>query len=227
MWTLLKTEFTYHRKIFLGFLAVLPLFWANAFTSLFEDVPQALWMFFIILMVLQIWNAFRNKEHRDRRYMLLPVSARGIAFTRILLTLLSGLGYILFYALGLKLFHPQEPISGASLLKICAILFAGFAVYFVIRDLFLPFFRAIGLTQKKIILGATLIALGLNILGILMLLRFEKTGSFPLPLKPLLNFIIRENPFAGEYGPGYFTVLCLAIISLTLFSFAHRKSYLE
>jgi hypothetical protein len=70
MWPLIKSEIDYHRRIFLAFFGFIPLLWIYATSPFIEDMPQGMLIFIMIFLMLQYWIIFRNKEKRDRRFVI-------------------------------------------------------------------------------------------------------------------------------------------------------------
>lgn len=224
MWHILKAEFNYHKKIFLGFFGFLPFICFHAINPILEDLSANYLIFMLIFLMLQNWNTFRNKENRERQHIRLPLSIKKIALARIFMIIIPCLGFIGFYSLIYSLL--AGPIDHIRLLISFSMILLGFSIYFIIRDLFLSFFRKIGFTKNRIVIGLVLIMLGLNLLGIFFFTRTTNTGAPPVNMELLAKFV-RFLQGADMYVATKFIVSSLALASSTLFSFGRRRSYLD
>ena len=140
---------------------------------------------------------------------------------------IPSLSYIIFYALIYYLFvHANMNVYKKCLISFEIILF-GFSVYFILRDLFLGFFRKIGFTKNNIIVGLFLIILGFGLLGFYFLFITASTGEPPIQLKPVISFIKINNPFGSEPGIAIFMAVSIILAISTIFSYSYRKSYIE
>ena len=227
MWPLLKAEFRYHQKIFLGFLVLLPIILSYAIYPFHEDMTPGLWMFVMIFLMLQNWNTFRNKEKRDRQHATLPLSLNIIAGGRILLVIFPALGYIVLYALLVWVLDPVEPLSHRKLLTAFGFILLGFSVYFIFRDFLLSFFRKIGFNKSRMIVAGLLIILGFNLLALAAFMHSNSGGRLPFDIKPIITFFKTTPLFNSDDGVAKFLGFNFLIACLTVFSFSRRKAYLE
>jgi hypothetical protein len=226
MWRLIRSEFDYNRKLFLGLVAVIPLLSLLVVYPI-EDFSPNLLAFTMTLLMLQNWAVFRNKEKRVCQQIRLPLSLRRIALTRILLVMIASSGYLVLYAFICFGLMTSGRVNYVALSMIFGIILLVFSVYFILRDLLLDFFRKLGLTKERMIVALLLVVVGLNILGVYVMIQTNTSGTAPLPVRATFDFLRRNNPFGGEYGAVKFLALSALLASLTVISFERRKSYLE
>lgn len=226
MWHLIRSEFDYSRKLFLGFVAVIPLLSLLVVYPI-QDFSPNLLAFTMPLLMLQNWAVFRNKEKRGYLQMRLPVSLRHIALTRILLVTLASSCYLVLYAFICFGLMTSGRVNYVALSIIFGIILLVFSVYFILRDLLFDFFRKLGFTKERMLVALLLVMVGFNILGVYVMIQTNTSGTAPLPVRATFDFLRRNNPFSGEYGTVKFLALSALLASLTVVSFGRRKSYLE
>ncbi|MFQ5824104.1 MAG: hypothetical protein ACE5JB_08635 [bacterium] len=226
MWSILKAEFNYHKKIFLGFSIFVPLLRIYA-TSPIEDLPPNYLMFWMMFLMVQSWYAFRNKEKRERQLTRLPITMRKMALARIFMVIISSLSFIVFYAIMYFVLDPVKPVNQWIWIVSFGIILFGFSVYFILADLFSDFFRKIGFTKNTMVVGIALFMIGFALLGLFFSVTTSATGKPPIPIGPIIQFIKVNNPFGGEYGIAKFMVLSIVSACLSVVTYGHRKSYLE
>lgn len=227
MWPLIKSEIDYHRRIFLAFFSFIPLLWIYATSPFIEDMPQGMLIFIMIFLMLQYWIIFRNKEKRDRRFVMLPVSLRRIAFARILIIMVAGFAYITIYRLLIGFFNPIEFVNSRKLLIAFALILFLFSAYFLSRDLLLVFFRKIGFNKNRMVVAATLLLLGFNLLGLGVMMNRNAADPAFINIKPVVMFFKTSTLF--NTGPGITRLLGVNFLFalLTVISFRRRRAYLE
>lgn len=226
MWHFIRAEFDYNRKLFLGFVAVIPLLSLLVVYPI-QDFSPNLLAFTMTLLMLQNWAVFMNKEKRGYLQMRLPLSLRRIALTRILLVMIASSGYLVLYASICFGVITGGRVNYVALSMIFGIILLVFSVYFITRDLLLDFFRKLGFTKERVIVALLLVVVGFNILGVYVMIQTNTSGTAPLPVRATFDFLRRNNPFSGEYGAVKLLALSTLLVSLTVFSFGRRKSYLD
>jgi hypothetical protein len=227
MWPLLKAEIAYHKKIFLSFFVFIPLFWLYAVYPFMEDMPQGMWIFMMLFLMLQYWNIFRNREKRDRRFAMLPVSPIQIALARILIVICACFAYILLYRLFINLFNPVEYVNTRKLLITVALILFLYSTYFISRDLLLSFFRRIGFNKNRMIAAAVLLLLGLNVLGLAVMMNRNAADPAFSNINPIITFFKTSSLFNTDPGVAKLLGTNFLFALLTVFSFRRRKAYLE
>jgi hypothetical protein len=227
MWSLFKSEIEYHRRIFLAFFGFIPLFWIYAGYPFVEDMPQGMWVFVMIFLMLQYWIIFRNREKRDRRFVMLPVSIYQIALARILIMMVAGFAYISVYRLFINFFNPVEYVNSRKLLIAFALIIFFFSSYFIFRDLLLSFFRKIGFNKSRVIVAVTLLMLGLNILGLAVMMNRNAAEPAFINIHPIVMFFKTSSLFNSNPGIARLLSANFLFALLTVFSFRRRRAYLE
>ncbi|MFC1564544.1 hypothetical protein ACFL6G_06375 [candidate division KSB1 bacterium] len=185
--------------------------------------------FFAAIIILYVMNSVRNKELRERRLAILPVGINNPAIARVLFFALPFLIYTLLTLIVLAIIRPDELELINRLLIGNGIIIGGFSVYFIVRDLFLDFFRRLGFTKKKSVIIFMVIIVFFNLLGVYTMIALQK--EFPNPVEDIIKFIrvsiLPNNPFAGEYGSLYFLICSMILGFGTIISYSKRKSFLE
>ncbi len=227
MWRVIKSEFAYHHKLFGGFLIIIPFFWLVVRSLAVADLPLGMLLFVMLFLLLQNWTTIRNKDRRERLQALLPLPAFQTALARMAVVVFAALVYGAIHYFFVNLIFSGKPFDMPFMLKVCAIVIIGFSLYFVLRDFFAGFFRKFGIAKNSIVIGAVLVLLGLNFLGIFALHLVKTTGKSPVDLRPFLLFIVKSDPFAGEYGILKFFVWITIFSAVTVLTFRRRKSYLD
>lgn len=224
MWQLLKAELEYHKRIFPGFLTLVVIIGLLEINSFAEDLSKNFLFFLTMFLLLQNWNALRNKENRDFQNVQLPLPIRRIALERIIMifaafVLLVGTHVLLQFLLARDVDYVRPLIAFALILT-------GFSIYYLMRDLMVPVLRRFGLTKTKIKWGLVISMVAFNILGIFFFLGFSPSEEPPALLRIFSQFI-RFVQGANASDLGNFFVPALIFAALTIFSFGKRKSYFE
>jgi hypothetical protein len=212
------------RILWVIMLALLPL--VIVLQTAIEDVGN-MPVLAILFILAQNWNTFRNKERREYKNAILPVSKYRLGRARIIIVLLLSLSVIIGYDLVARFADSGTityVIPGEILIGIILI---GFSIYFIMRDLLLAFLRRVGLTANRMILVLTVMAIGFNILGIVAFIQAKSSPDSMSWIGTGFEFLKNNNPFAGDYGSILFFVTSLVIAGLTVASYINRKYYLE
>ena len=176
MLALIKSEISYLKLLVIIMFALIPL--VVFLQTALEDVGNFI-LLAVLFLLLQNWNSFRNKERREYQNILLPLSARKLAISRMVIVIIFCLTVVLFYRM-IQLFFPAElfayNITNPVLIGIIVLLFS---IYFILRDLFLVFFRRIGLTAPRMVMLIAFIGISLNILGVAVLIQTKSSGKPP------------------------------------------------
>ncbi|MFQ5769025.1 MAG: hypothetical protein ACE5HX_00710 [bacterium] len=224
MLNLLKAEFKYHKTIFIVYLSLIPLISIQACYSVIVDLSANYVMGMLMLALLQNWIASRNKERRERKYTLLPISIWKIALTRISFIMLTCTGAWVAYFLMTFFIKPAVSLNHTRFILILGLMLIMFSIYYVLRDLLLDFFNRIGWTKDKRKMAAVVIVLGLTLFlmgTFIFALRTEGTATPPSSLIKIIRYFLYDNPFTECI------VLGMILVMISIFTFNHRKSYLE
>jgi len=223
MWSIIRTEISYYRYLFLSFFTLMPLFFL--FEFLLPEAPKFT-SFSLILLQAMYWNIFRNKMNRDYQLGTLPLPRWQMALARMLMVILPSLwivtGYILMYVV-----IDFQQADSASLIRVIGFLALNicfFAGYFILRDLLLPVLRTnpwFSITKersKMILMVIMLFALFMNFYFLL---------KRPLGLFKVLEWLIKNDPLANGTCVLTWLLIGFGLTGLTLVTFTARKSLLE
>ncbi len=174
-------------------------------------------------------NTLRNKEFRERKLAILPVSIASPAVARIILHTFPFIIFTAFTFAALLIIDPDQWKLIEELIYVNGILITIFSLYFILRDKCLYFFRRIGFTQKIFTKILVIFILVTNLLGIYTMIAVDK--DWPNPAVDVIKFFREDfpayNPFSGEYGSYYFLILSMVLAVSTIYTYSKRKSYLE
>jgi hypothetical protein len=224
MWRMLKAEFVYSIRLILGLLLFVPLVALQQIRPLLPDLSATYMLFLLILLVLQNWTVFSNKEMRARYHVRLPVSFYELALLRVLRLVLIwilfwGVFALLCFAFAVKIDFKSSLISAGLLMMV-------FSFYYMMRDHLTPLLREHGFTSKNMMVGLVFVFLGLNALGLLFFLTTSRTGKPPVNL----DFIITYARYFKYAGMTEAIKMCLGglfLAGLSVFSYVVRKSHLD
>lgn len=230
MWHILITEFNYNKILFLVLFGFVPIFAYMAVYPLLEDMPTAMMLFWVMLLPIQIWIIFRNKENRDRQHALLPVPVVSRALTRMGLIIILCAAMITTYCFIQFAVNPARPVAFMGAAVAFGIILIVFSIYFILRDLLLFSLRnnrLFKLSKERSITVFIFLALILNLLGVYYFLigldgRMESSG-----LIRMIRFLKYDPFFNTGSGIIQFMIGCSLFAGLTLLTYAGRKSYFE
>ncbi len=220
MWHILKAELSYHKKIFLSISSFIPVISFQAVYPVLEDLSANYMMLLLMFLMLQNWIIFRNKEGRTRQYVSLPLSTWKIAVGRFFVITIICTGTWIFYSFVVFILNSRIQLNHSRLLLILGIIFLGFSLYFVLRDLLFDTFKRIGLNRERLIVGGLLIMLGLNLLGVFFFMTPKSMGTPPGKIISFIRYLKYDNPF--------FECIVVGIIlaCLSVWTYNQRNSYL-
>ena len=219
---LLKAEVGYN-WIHLVVIFFVPLIFVYQMAASSENL-NFLYVLFAFITINNM-NTFRIKEKRDRFHVLLPLSGYKIALARIgsIVIMPCFVIYVVYIFLHL-LYGEARTIIDLSMLVGFGILNCFFSAFFVLYDLFSDFLRKY---SSRILLGLVLLGGVINLLGVFVFIRTKNAGGIPSALADIIEFVISNNPFAGEYGVEKFLVLSILLSLLSVTTFGRRRSYVE
>ena len=221
---LIKSEINYSKILILILFPLIPIL--VFLQTAIEDMGNMA-LLAVLFILLQNWNSFRNKERREYRNFLLPLTARQIAISRLSIIFIFSILTVFFYVLiqsliPIDIFHYNINPS-----IIIGIIVLGFSAYFILRDLLLVFFRRIGLTAPRMLMLIAFIGIAFNILGVFVLIQTKSSGKPPAFLPLIIEGFKTYNPFNGASGPYLFLLFAVIISLFSIISFNRRKAYLE
>lgn len=134
MWHILITEFNYNKILFLVLFGLVPIIAYMAVYPLLEDMPTAMILFLVMLMPIQNWIIFRNRENRDRQHAHLPVSVVLRALARMGLIVILCAAMITIYCFIQFIVNPARPVAFMGAVVAFGIILIVFSIYFILRD---------------------------------------------------------------------------------------------
>jgi len=230
MWRILITEFNYNKILFLVLFGLVPIIAYMAVYPPLEDMPATMLLFCVMLMPIQNWIIFRNRENRDRGHALLPVSVVLRALERMGLIVILCAAMITTYCFIQFIVNPARPVAFMGAVVAFGIILIIFSIYFILRDLLLFVLRnnrLFKLSKERSKTVLIFLVLILNLLGIYYFLigldgRMESSG-----LIRMIRFIKYDPLFTTGSGIIQFMSGCLLFAGLTILTSAGRKSYIE
>ena len=230
MWHILITEFSYNKILFLILFGLVPIVAYLTVYPLMEDMPTAMMLFWLMLVPIQNWIIFRNRENRDRQHALLPVSVVLRALARMGLIVILCTAMITIYCFIQFIVNPARPVAFMGAGVAFGIILIVFSIYFILRDLLLFVLRnnrLFKLSKERSKTVLIFLVLILNLLGIYYFLiglngRMESSG-----LIRMIRFIKYDPLFTTGSGIIQYMSGCLLFAGLTVLTYAGRKSYIE
>ena len=225
-------EIKYNKKILISYVLFILLISLLTITPIIRHFSPNFWMCWLMIMVLQLWNQNRHKEKRSIMLSNLPISLLQLSLLRILIVVLIGVCGGTLYAIFLIVGHHAELIQINNVLIALGITNSLFSLSFIHRDLFMNFWRRIGMTRQKWIVTFLPIIILLNILTILTVLKTFQSKT-PESGPPTIGRIFDIfyfgiiNLSTSPSGMAIFIMLTLMLASFTLLTYDRRKSYLE
>jgi len=222
MWNIIRAEVSYHRYIFLTFLAFVPLLIVHEMMGPAERIPPAIVIWMIVFLPVNTWVSVRAKDKRELQYMQMPVKAYKIGMARILMVLGSALASTAVYLALHMIFAQSAPLHlGAFFASTLAILFI-YSLVFIVGD------RVVGhrgLSDAKIWIS---IFMGFMVLGNLYLLlltrRARRSGGEPPAFIRALGYVFEHHPFSTNLHTTVTVCVVAALVVLSVVSFTRRKT---
>jgi hypothetical protein len=221
MWNIIRAEVSYHRYIFLAFLALTPLLIVHEMMGPVERIPPAIGIWLIVFLPVNTWVSVRAKDKRELQYMQMPVEACKIGVARILMVLGSALASTAVYLTLHMIFAQSAPLNiNAFFVSTLAVLFI-YSLVFIVGD------RVVGnraLSDAKIWIS---ILMGFMVLGNIYLLllsrRLHRSGGEPPAFIRALGYIFEHHPFSSNLHTAVTICVVTALVVLSVVSFTRRK----
>lgn len=190
-----------------------------------------MWLLFLLVVLAITFIATnsvvstRQEEKRGSFDVLLPISLQHLAIVRVLLMMTPAVVISILLTIVIFFLKDIFPITSNLLILGMGIVFTAASLYFIISDISsLIFRRSAAIINKGIAIAGLLL---LNVVGVILLVYVKKTGTSPIFLSSVIDFIQAYNPFGGMYGGVKLLIFSLILAYLSLISFKHRKSYLS
>ena len=222
MWRIIRAEISYHRFIFLPFLALIPALIVFEVHGPVERVHPALIIWVLLFLPVNTWVSLRAKDRRELQYTQLPIAAWQIGTARVAVVLVTALASTVVYTLLHATLAPSAPLHlKAFLAGTLGILFL-YSIVFIVQD------RLVGnrwLKDGKVWIMAllSLTLLG-NVYLLVMTRRARDSGANPPLLIKAVGYIFKHHPFSTDLSTAVTACVVLAIALLSILSFTRRKT---
>lgn len=222
MWRIIRTEVSYHKYIFLAFLAMMPALVVHEMMGPVERVHPVFIIWMLVLLPVNIWVSVRAKDKRELQYTQLPVPAREIGAARIVIVLGSALVSTAVYTVLHVIVAPSAPLHlRPFLISILAVLFI-YSLVFIVSDRALGYRR---LRDAKIWITMFLgfVMLG-NVYLLLLTKRARRTGGEPPLFIEAIDYVFEHHPFSSNLHTTVTICVVVALALLSIASFTRRKT---
>ncbi len=221
MWSLIKTELHYNKNLFLMLFILLPFV---AFSIKFSSEDINIMYHLLPFLIINGINSANLKEKRESHNILMPFSARQVAFSRLFLLIIFPGGITLaVFSLVHFLINPLP----VQLLVLLGMVFLFYLLFSIKRDLYYRFAKKPKRDFTKAIYMVLVIAATAGLLmGIIIFITSKEGGSGEKPF--LLTMISGLFDFLFSVRGGitlYAVNILLSILSIE--TFVRRKSYIS
>ena len=222
MWRIVRSEVSYHKYIFLVFLALMPALILHEMHGPVERIHPALLIWMLVFLPVNTWVSMRAKDKRELQYMQLPVAAWRIGAARIVVVLGSALVSTGLYAGLHKVFVPDAPFHfNAFLVSTLGVLFL-YSLVFIIGD------RVVGsrtLRDSKTWITVVLAFMVLGNVYLLLVTRRARrsTGQAPFFIRAI-GYIFEHHPFSSDLHTTVTVCVVIALSLLSILSFTRRRT---
>jgi|GEM_PF-2546765 len=222
MWRIIRAEASYHKWLFLGFLAAMPGLIIHEMIGPVERVHPAFLIWILIFMPINFWVSFRAKDKRELQYTQLPVKVREIGAARILMVLGSALVSTALYTVLHVIVTPSAPLHiKAFLVSILSVVFL-YSLVFIIMDRVMGHPR-LGDAKTWIVVIMGFMVLG-NVYALIATRRLRRVGGEPPFFIKIIEYVFEHHPFSSDL---HTTVTVCVVVGLAIFSvwsFTRRKT---
>ena len=227
MKALIKAELKYNRELFAAAVGLSAIIGGMNGLPLQEDYINRAMIVWIVPVFLAIWNQMRNREKRDVRDGILPVSRSRMGGARIIVPTLITLVAAMIYALMEILVKPGPGPRVLQILAPSAVIMLFFSLYFISRDALLYYLRnnrIYPVTPERARTLLVFLILCANFLGIaLFVLASQRSAG----MTKVLDFIIERHPFRGESGLIRLYLTTAGLCFLSILTYRSRRSFIE
>ncbi|MFQ5604447.1 MAG: hypothetical protein ACE5HS_14350 [bacterium] len=223
MWQILRAEFNYHKNILFGITFIV------VYVKIIEAIDRLNSAYFILFMILylfpQNWYNFRSREKRDYFFQINPLPALQIGVVRIAMIFPYCATVIFLSALIQAILPLPQPFNPLPLILVSACLILGFSIVYELNELSGDFFRKIGITRNRLRMACMVIFLGLNLLGLLVMVQTYQAGRPTAWLESLIEFVNNSHPLITTYGKVTFLIVISAVAAFPVWTFGKRRFY--
>jgi len=222
MWRIIRAEVSYHKYIFLGFLAGMPLLIVHELAGPAEMIHPALIIYMLVLLPVNFWVSLRAKQKAELQYTQLPIPAWEIGAARVVMVLGTALISFALYMVLHVVVAPSAPLHyKAFLVSTAGVLFL-YSLVFIIMDLVMGNRH---LQDAKIWITIILAFMVIGNVYLLIATRRirRETGEPPFFIKAI-EYIFEHHPFSTDLHTTVTVCIVVALALLSIFSFTRRKT---
>jgi len=227
MWSLIKAECDYNKYTLLMLASLIPLFCVIEAATSFYDAN-------ILIVIAAYFMAYIAgfriiREKRESNYILLPLSIRQTAFSRILIILLPFMYALAVYISGHHIFNPDGNVQYKPVTAISGLYILGFTVFIIMRDIFRnpvknPGKESFG--KIAVLFGLFILFLGMVTVSLVLYGSYGTGVTPPGYLAAFGKVLVVIFGFIFSYtGIILLYLLSLFLCYLSTISFIGRKSY--
>ena len=220
MWKLIKSDLEYQKNSIILFLGII--FFVFIYNALVSPGNAEFMIFLMTFMMINSFESYRAREKRSRLHFRLPLSARELGGSWILIVYILALLAIGVLFISHLLFRRDVSFPYQRITVLVGISVFLFSLYFIFYDLCTSLFKKYG--RFFVMIGVLVLALFM-VLGIVVMKQTNTTGSPPGLMISIIDFIKNINPFTGRSGWIRFLRVILVLSFITIFTFDRRKSY--
>ncbi len=222
MWRIIRAEVSYHRYIFLTFLALMPLVILHEMMGPVERIPPVVLIWLLVFLQVNTWVSVRAKNKHELQYMQMPVPAWEIGAARIMVVLGSALASAALYVALHLLFARSAPIHIKAFFAVTLIVMFIYSLVFIATD------RLVGSRFMRDSKLWITIFLGFMVLGNVYMLfatrRLRRSGGAPPAFIRALDYVFEHHPFSTDLHTTVTVCAVIALSLLSIFSFTRRKT---
>jgi hypothetical protein len=221
MWRIIRAEISYHRYIFLTFLAMMPLLIVYEAAGPVERIPPGIMIWMAVFLPVNTWVSMRSKDKRELQYVQLPVEVWRIGTARILIVLGSALAATAVYTALHLVFIPSAALHvKAFLVSAVAVLFI-YSIVFIVGD------RVVGNRRLQDAKLWITILMGFMVLGnvyLLIVTRRARLGGTQPAFIRAIDYVFKHHPFSSDLHTTVTICVVIALALLSIYSFTQRKT---
>jgi hypothetical protein len=227
MKAIIKAELKYNRELFALAIGISAIVGGLNGLPFREDLINRVMIFWVLFVFLINWNQMRNREKRDMRDGILPLSLARMGCVRVIVPALIALAAALAYAAVEVLVKPGPAPKALQILTPAAVIMLMFSLYFMGRDLLLYHLRnnrVYPITPERARTILVFLILFLNLLGIVLFIQASQRSA---GMSKILDSIIKGHPFRGEAGLIRLYLTAAGLSLLSILTYRSRRSFTD
>jgi hypothetical protein len=222
MWRIIRAEVSYHKYVFLFFLALMPALIVHEMHGPAERIPPAILIWMLVFLPVNTWVSVRAKDKRELQYMQLPVAAWEIGAARISIVLASGLASAALYAVLHLALVPAAPFHIKAFLASTLGVLLLYSLVFIVSDRVVGS-RALSDAKTWIVILLCFMVLG-NLYLLIATRRLRRSGGPPPFFIRALEYLFEHHPFSTDLRTTVTICVVIALALLSILSFTRRKT---